>query len=230
MILWSMVTHWLYACWSLVIWFSLTWLLFLFLLMEKPSFGFNAVSAKLCDNPSGSHAPWDLSLWTVLPEDESSIPRLWWGWVLRPTEPAAMEGEEGDWIVGSWNSNDFLPGPVDESKGNPCFIKAARLSITMDCPCGEYAYPGSVSVCPITFYCIPWGLPSPFYKTKGFKSVLIPTGDKTESKRASKDLASSVRKNWDPLREGSRAARTWMECPQGWSGDEVPIAWGPPRC
>ena len=35
----------------------------------------------------------------------------------------------------------------------------------------------------------------PFYETKGFKSVLIPTGDKTESKRASKDLASSARKH-----------------------------------
>ena len=75
---------------------------------------------------SGSHDPWDLSLWTVLPEDETSLPRLWRGWVLRPTESAAMEGEEGDWIVGSWNSNHFLPGPVVESKGNPCFIKAAK--------------------------------------------------------------------------------------------------------
>ena len=104
-----------------------------------------------------------------------------------------------------------------------CLASFARLGITMDYPCGKYACPGSVSVCPITFiaYQGVYPIPSflPLYETKGFKSVLIPTGDKTESKRASKDLASSARKHWDPLREGSRAARTWMECPQGWSGD-----------
>ena len=70
---------------------------------------------------SGSHVPWDLSLWTVLPEDESSLPRLWRGWVLRPTESTAMEGEEGNRIVGSSNSNHFLPGSVVESKRNPLY-------------------------------------------------------------------------------------------------------------
>lgn len=40
-----------------------------------------------------------------------------------------MEGEEGDWIVGSSNSNHFLPGPVDESRGNPCFVQAAKGSL-----------------------------------------------------------------------------------------------------
>ena len=48
---------------------------------------------------SGSHAPWDLSLWTILPEDETSLPRLWWGWVSWPAEPTAMEGKGGGWIV-----------------------------------------------------------------------------------------------------------------------------------
>ena len=116
-------------------------------------------------------------------------------------------------------------------KGKSCLASFARLSITMDYPCGDYACPGSVSFCPITFiaYHVVCPVPNflPLYETKGFKSVLIPTGDKTESKRASKDLASSARKHWDPLREGSRAARTWMECHQGWSGDQVAIAWGP---
>ena len=48
--------------------------------------------------------------------------------------------------------------------------------------------------------------------------ILILTGGKKERKRASasKNLATSAREQWDPLRKGSRAAHTGLEQPQGW--------------
>ena len=48
--------------------------------------------------------------------------------------------------------------------------------------------------------------------------LLILPGRKKERERASasKNLATSAREQWDPLRKGSGAAHTGLDQPQGW--------------